>query len=481
MVDLDGVLGALHATARLLRNTSLSIDALLSQVCALLPPAMQFPEDAAARIRFGAIEHASPGFAEVRACLARELETPGGRGTIEVGYRSPHPDAQEGPFLAGERALVDSLAEILGAELEHRITSQAAVDRQAKLALAVETANLGMWEWDVDADRVVWSPETAAMAERTTLEGRFGEHMHLVHPDDRERVRATLLATLDHPGRIFDQEFRFMRGDGRAVWVCARTTNVAATPDRGPRVIAILADITRRKLLEERVAQLQKLEAMGRVAAGVAHDFNNLLFVLQVSASELLEMLPAGDESHAIVREIAEVVGRGEALTKQLLAFGRKSETLPVVLEPDAVIRTAEPMLRRLIGPEIELVTDLACPSQIFADATQLGQAIMNLVVNARDAIGERGKITIKTRLSHLPDTGGNHATISVADTGHGIAPEAKARLFEPFFTTKASGVGTGLGLAVVFGVVQQCNGFVTVDSEPGAGAEFHIHIPTRT
>jgi PAS domain S-box-containing protein len=502
MVDPDGVdlalrhrervkeLAALHATARLLRNTSLSIDALLSQICALLPPAMQFPDDTSARIRFGAFEHTTAGFGDVQARLVRELETTdGGRGLLEVGYRSPHPDAQEGPFFAEERALVDSIAEILGAELERRVTEQAALDRQAKLALAVSAAKLGLWEWDIAKNHVVWSPESAAMVQRTAVEGRFAEHSFLVHEEDRDRVMATLQAALENPHGTFDQEFRFPRADGGAVWVGARAAHVAATSERGARVIAILTDITRRKLLEDRIAQLQKLEAMGRVAAGVAHDFNNLLFVLQVSASELLELIPADDERHTIVSEMAEVVGRGEALTKQLLAFSRKSEVLPILLEPDAVIRRAEPMLKRLIGAEMELVTDLDCATHIFADPTQLGQAIMNLVVNARDAMTEPGTITIRTRISQIDDvqargyinvTAGRHATITVADTGHGIPPELKARLFEPFFTTKPAGKGTGLGLAVVFGVVQQCNGFVSVDSEPGAGAQFHIHIPAH-
>ena len=468
---------ALHAGARLLRNTSLSIDALLSHICALLPPAMQFPEDACARIRFGSHEHATEGCDDVQVCLANELATSDGRkGTLEVGYRSRRRTAE---LLTEERALVDSVTEILGAELERRVTLQAAADRQAKLALAFATANLGLWEWDVDSGQVVWSPESAAMADTPAIEGLFWANSHLIHPDDRERVRGALSAVTTVPGRVVDEEFRFARETGRDVWVSARATHVAATAERGARVIAILADVTRRKLLEARVAQLQKLEAMGRVAAGVAHDFNNLLFVLQVSASELLETLPADDDRHEIVREMVEVVGRGEALTKQLLAFGRKSETLPVMLEPDVVIRRAEPMLKRLVGPQIELVTDLDCPIQIFADATQLGQAVMNLVVNARDAMTDSGTITIRTRVTEL-EGGGRHATITVADTGHGIPPEVKDRLFEPFFTTKAAGKGTGLGLAVVFGVAQQCGGSVSVDSEPGNGARFHVNIPAR-
>jgi PAS domain S-box-containing protein len=451
---------------------------------------MQFPDDASARIRFEATEHTTAGFSDVQARLVRELETSDGlRGVLEVGYRSPHPDAQEGPFFAEERALVDSIAEILTSELERRVMQQAATDRQAKLALAVSTAKLGLWEWDISNDHVVWSPESAAMVDRTAVEGRFAEHSYLIHEQDRGRVMALLTSAVANPGRVYDEEFRLPRADGSMVWVGGRATHVPATQERGPRVIGILSDITRRKLLEERISQLQKLEAMGRVAAGVAHDFNNLLFVLQVSASELLELIPADDERHELVREIAEVVGRGEALTKQLLAFSRKSEVLPILLEPDVVIRRAEPMLKRLIGPEMDLVIDLDCPTQIFADATQLGQAIMNLVVNARDAMTQPGTITIRTRLAQIDDTqatgytnatAGPHARITVADTGHGIRPELKDRLFEPFFTTKPAGKGTGLGLAVVFGVVQQCNGFVSVDSEPGAGAQFHIHIPAH-
>jgi PAS domain S-box-containing protein len=482
-------LTALHDIARLLRDTSLPVAALVARVAARLPPAMQFIDDTTARVAYGDIHSATPGFANTPWVLRRAFATADGtNGMIEIAYNSAHPDEQEGPFLSEERALIDSIADILRAELDRRSVDLAVRDRDAKLVLAAATADLAVWEWSVEDNIVTWSPELVRMLGRDSTGMGLGES-EMIYAEDRQRVVQTVRDAVANPDRLFELEFRGVRVDRSIIWINARGRVLLGADGRPKRVLGILADVTRRKALEEGLMQLQKMEAMGRVAAGVAHDFNNVLGVIMLNTSELLEVLPPDHPCHAIASEISEVLGRGVGLTQQLLAFSRKSEVMPVALDPNTVIRRAEPMLRRLVGTRAQLLLELSSTPEVIADPTQLDQIVMNLVVNARDAIQDGGTVTVATRVTDIDAeiasanakaAPGTHVVISVADTGHGMTPETKARLFEPFFTTKPVGKGTGLGLSVVFGVVQQSNGFVTVDSEPGQGARFDVHLPAR-
>jgi PAS domain S-box-containing protein len=474
-------LAALHDIARLVRDTSLSVEELLSRVVARVPAAMQFPADCTARIAYGDTVVTTPGFTEGAAVLRRTSET----GVIEVAYGSAHPEEHEGPFFAEERALIDSIADIVCAELSRRVAQGVAHDREAELAFAATTADLSLWEWSIDDDRVTWSPELVRLLGFDGSGTTLGANAEAIHPDDREQTIDVARNALADPDRVFDVEFRVRSVGGGLVWVGARGRVLQGTEGRPTRVLAIVADITRRKTLEEGVVHLQKMEAMGQVASGVAHDFNNLLAAATMNLDELRHSFDAADPRAELVSEISEVLERGAALTQQLLAFSRKSELKLAVVHPDLVIRRAEPMLKRLVGMHIQLVLELGATRSVMADPTQLDQIVMNLVVNARDATADGGTITIATHVEEV-DSGrvrafakaqaGPHVVISVSDTGHGMSEETKARLFEPFFTTKKS--GTGLGLAVLFGVVQQSNGFVTVDSAPGNGARFRVYLP---
>jgi CheY-like chemotaxis protein len=233
------------------------------------------------------------------------------------------------------------------------------------------------------------------------------------------------------------------------------------------------------------------MEAVGRLAGGVAHDFNNLLTVISGNCDLILSSARADDPNRGPLTDIRAAGERAANLTRQLLAFSRKQVLEPKLVDVHDVIADMERMLRRLIGEDIALVTDLAAdPSWVMVDPGQLEQVLVNLAVNARDAMPQGGRITIATRIV-LPEERVDveetarrrvrpRVAISVADTGTGIAPEVRLRLFEPFFTTKAVGKGTGLGLATVYGIVKQSGGDVTVDSEPGKGATFTIVLPSH-
>jgi len=233
-----------------------------------------------------------------------------------------------------------------------------------------------------------------------------------------------------------------------------------------------IIDITKRKLLEEQLRQSQKMEAVGRLAGGVAHDFNNLLTVITLSSHMLLEVLkssaPAG-----LVKDIIDAAERASGLTRQLLTFGRKDVLAPKVLDVNASVREAESMLRRLIGEDILLVVELEPDAwPVTIDPGHLGQVLMNLSVNARDAMPRGGTLVIRTMNIE------QHVCLRVSDSGMGMPPEVLARVFEPFFTSKGVGKGTGLGLAVVHGIVDQSGGRIEVESEPNRGTTFSIYLP---
>jgi signal transduction histidine kinase/CheY-like chemotaxis protein len=239
---------------------------------------------------------------------------------------------------------------------------------------------------------------------------------------------------------------------------------------------------------EDQLRQAQKLEAVARLAAGVAHDFNNILTAISGHSELLLRQLPSGDARRRNAEQIEKCAYMAAALTRQLLTFSRKQAIEPRILNLNDIIQNIERMLCRLIGEDIEFRAALdAALGNIKADPGQLEQVIMNLGVNARDAMPRGGKITITTANVTLDETGlkqaagseqGNYVLLAIADTGTGMTPEVKAHLFEPFFTTKAPGKGTGLGLATCFGIVKQSGGLIEVESELGQGTTFRIYFP---
>ncbi len=269
-------------------------------------------------------------------------------------------------------------------------------------------------------------------------------------------------------------EARTTRGALRTV---AMIVSLEPAPVDWSRVIVSFLDITDRKLLERELLHAQKLESLGRLAGGVAHDFNNLLMVISGYSDMLLSEgeLPEGVQS--ALAEIRNAGRRGAELTGQLLAFSRKQHGRPRILDVNLLIRESLPMLERLIGADITLVVRLQdAPWNIKADPGQLHQVLMNLVMNAREAMPGGGTLTVDT--SNFAGAEGNYLLLEIGDTGHGMDAATRQHLFEPFFTTKRGNSGTGLGLATVFGVVTQAGGHLSVRSEPGAGATFSLYFP---
>jgi len=310
-----------------------------------------------------------------------------------------------------------------------------------------------------------------------------------IHADDLQRVVAANQAVLDEGHAMV--EFRFRRKDGIWIWLHDEKRVLFDPENRPSEVVGSWMDVTARVRLEEQLRQSQKMEAIGQLAGGVAHDFNNLLTVISGNTDLLLSDMPTDDPRRAALADVRAAGERAANLTRQLLAFSRKQILEPKLVDVHEVVSGIEKMLRRLIGEDVELLTDLAAdPSWVKVDPGQLEQVVMNLAMNARDAMPRGGRLTIRTRNVDpkepvdLEETAGRQlrpkVAISISDTGTGIPPEVKTHLFEPFFTTKGVGKGTGLGLATVFGIVKQSGGDITVESEPGKGATFTVILPSQ-
>lgn len=251
------------------------------------------------------------------------------------------------------------------------------------------------------------------------------------------------------------------------------------------QMVGVAEDITDRKKLEAQFRQAQKMEAVGQLAGGVAHDFNNLLTVINGCCELLLAEASAHDSQYSLLIEVQEAGKRAAALTRQLLLFGRKAITTPIVLNLNGVVDSFGAMLRRVLGEDIALITVLAPRlHRVKADPGQLEQVLLNLAVNARDAMPEGGQLLLKTSNAELgPEEGadgkpGSYVLLSVTDTGCGMSEEVRAHLFEPFFTTKGVGKGTGLGLATAFGIIKQAGGHIRVETAVGHGSTFTILLP---
>src|SRR5579859_73964 len=373
---------------------------------------------------------------------------------------------------------------------ERKATEVALRESEERLRLALEAAHLGMWEWDPESDAVFWDDRHCSLFGLTpqASPATATKFIELVYPEDREWVRHAVREALRHD-EAYGAEYRVRWPDGREHWLASagrvlhRDGNSKARRMRG-----ITYDVTDRRGLEEHLRRAQKMEAIGQLAGGVAHDFNNLLMVIRGHV-ELLLNRPGIDPGTARNAEaIQKASDRAAGITQQLLAFSRKQVLQARVIEMRSVVSDIANLLRRLLGPMVEFRLQLpAEPLWVRADESQLEQVVLNLAINARDAMPTGGTVTaIIDRVAgdspHVRRRPGmpaiDYIRLRVIDTGTGMDAATQARIFEPFFTTKEFGKGTGLGLATVYGVVKQSDGWIWVDSMLGVGTTFEIFLP---
>jgi PAS domain S-box-containing protein len=403
-------------------------------------------------------------------------------------------------FAAGTTtALHDEAGELIGFtkvmrdQTTWKETEEALRRSEARYRLVARASREAIWDWNLISDQIEWNEglEHIFGHRLDSVPADAGWWLERVHPDDRARVAGSLRNAIEGDGEFWVDEYRFERADGSYATVTDRGIVARDQQGRGYRMLGTMADFTDRRRAEEKLAQAQRIEAVGRLAGGIAHDLNNMLTTIVGYSMFLEQSLAADDEDRrADIAEIRRAADRSAALTRSLLAFARRELIRPQTLDLNEVIRDVERVLRPALGEGVKIELQLAAEdATVFADRGRLEQVVLNLAFNARDAMPAGGRLTISTQNVTLgreearrhPGTEiipGPYVRLIMADTGHGMEPATLSRIFEPFFTTKDVGEGTGLGLATVYGTVKQAGGFVWAYSEPDHGASFTVYLP---
>ena len=360
---------------------------------------------------------------------------------------------------------------------------------EERLRLAVRVAAMGIWELRFPTRTLIWAPEVRDIfgVPADAPQPSFEDAARFTHPEDRSRVEEQMVLLL--AGKPIQIDHRINRPDGGVRWI--EVTGKAEFDEAGQpvRCLGVIRDVTERHQLEGQFLQSQKMDAVGRLSGGVAHDFNNVLMIITGYADLLKDRVGSDERLRPMIEAILKAANRAASLTHQLLAFSRKQILSPKILDLNSVLADLDKMLPRLIGDDIDLeMVPGNGLGRVMADASQIQQVVMNLVVNARDAMPDGGRLTIETANAEWDEKSGQEygmeakagsfVLLSVADNGMGMDRETRAHLFEPFFTTKSVDKGTGLGLSIVYGVVKQSGGFIRVDSQPGQGTTFKIYLP---
>lgn len=358
---------------------------------------------------------------------------------------------------------------------------------QQKLRIHFEHTPLAVVEWDLEFRVTAWNPSAERIFGYSRQEA-MGKHANfIVPPEYRQQVDQVGKELMQQTGGTRSTNDNITKDGAR---ISCEWYNTPLVDDSGRvlGVASLVQDVTERVALEERLRQSQKMEAVGRLAGGVAHDFNNLLTVILGYSQIVADGVPAGSQLAESTAQIKSAADRASGITRQLLAFSRKQVLSPRVINLNDTMMNLDSLLRRLIGEDIEVLTVPASDlGSVKADPGQIEQVIMNLALNARDAMPNGGKLTLETAnvtldeayaQRHRPTEPGRYVMLAVTDTGHGMSEETQARIFEPFYTTKEVGKGTGLGLSMVYGIIKQSGGNIWVYSEPDRGTSFKIYLP---
>ena len=375
----------------------------------------------------------------------------------------------------------------------HIVSESPSPTRDDYFAFVARATNDAVRDWNVKSGALSWPQGLESLfGHDASIRNDVGFWQQNIHPADRARIAESIRVSLAGSSDHWSGEYRFRRADGNYINVLERALILRAADGAPERLIGALMDVTARKQLQDQLCRSQKMEAFGQLAAGVAHDFNNFLTTILGYGDLLLHERQIKGALADHVVEIRAAAGRASVLTQQLLAFSRRQPLEPVVVDVNSIITNLERSLLRLIGENIFVVCHLHHEKEgahIKADPNQMTQIILNLAVNARDAMPDGGQLTLETGIVDLTtetqspfDCGkfapGQYVLIKIADTGVGMSEEVKAHLFEPFFTTKGDDGRSGLGLATCYGIVHQSGGHLRVESEPGQGTTVQIYLP---
>lgn len=491
-------LTVLHGAARLLQAERPMTKEFLADLARLLPPGWQHVEVCEARVVCGALEAATEGWRETEWKQSAAFSGGGRQGTLEVTYLEERPLAAEGPFLKEERALLQSVAEMLSSHLDHRWAVAALSQRETQLRVLFESAGIGMALVDPDGRPIKCNPAFERFLGYSAAELAEMRISDFTHPDYTATDHELYLALKTGERDSYEIEKRYVRKDGTVVWGRLTASAVRGPDRRLQHAIGMVQDITAYKkseadrvLLEGQLRHAERLQSLGTLTGGIAHDFNNILSAIRGNLRVAEGELAAGHPVRDRLVEIEKAARRATDLVRQVLTFSRREPPKREVIQLRPVVEEAVNLLRTSFSPKVEIQTDFEGDTEyVSADASQIHQVVLNLGTNAahslRDGVG-----VVRFCLDHVdidaelkrqsPDLSlGPYVRLSVTDTGCGMEGATLERMFEPFFTTKAAGKGTGLGLSVVHGIVKSHDGAFVVSSRPEAGTTFQVYFPVN-
>lgn len=395
------------------------------------------------------------------------------------------------PFIIENAKMrLETAARLIGEIVERKQAEKALAESEEKLRLALEAANDGIWEWNLQEETMQWSPrcfnQLGYKPDEFTI--NYNTFFDMIHPDDSQRV-ADKIKQKRIKNDVFSEEFRLKAKDESWKWILCRGKTIQRDEENKPvRIIGTQADITERRLAEERLSQMEKMDSIGQLAGGIAHDFNNQLSGV-MGFADMLKTKIDDPAQKLYVENILKGAGRAADLTSQLLAFSRKGKYRDVEIHLHIIVQEVIEILQRSIDKKIEMKQVLkACPATTRGDPSQIQNALLNLALNGADAMPEGGELIFATTNTSLDEkrcskapydiSPGDYVCVSVTDTGTGMSRETLKKIFEPFYTTKEAGKGTGMGLAAVYGTVKHHQGAVQVTSSIGKGSTFSLYLP---
>jgi two-component system cell cycle sensor histidine kinase/response regulator CckA len=428
---------------------------------------------------------------ENRPRLAAEIDRLAHADTVTTEWQAQRKDGTRFISEVTAKRLPDGRMQAFARDITDRKLAEAALrESESRLRRAVQAGRVGLWDWNLGTDRVYFSSEWKRQI--GYRDDEIGDHINewrrRVHADDVAGVFRGLQAFLISDAPEFEAEFRLRHKDGSYRRILTQASKLCGDNGQVAHIVGSHVDITERAELQAQFLQAQKMESVGRLAGGIAHDFNNLLTVINGLADLAISSIGDNDPLRPDLHEIRLAGDRAARLTRQLLALSRQQVLKPAVLNLSDLLAHMQEMLRRLIQEDIELVFALSRSlGSVKADPGQIEQVVLNLAVNARDAMPNGGRLMITTdnveldrtfAAAHPSVVPGLHVTLIVSDTGVGMDETTRKRIFEPFFTTKEKGKGTGLGLSTVYGIVKQSGGTIWVSSAPGQGTTFALYFP---
>ncbi|MGE0733248.1 MAG: ATP-binding protein [Alphaproteobacteria bacterium] len=479
-------LNCVFRVTEILARTELSFEKRLEKLLPVVIAGWQYPDHTHVRLVLASTQYASPGFIEGVARQTAEIEVKGvSIGVLTVSYDVDFPAADEGPFLKEERQLLEDIALRIGVAVDRAGIVRDMQQAEARLRFLSDRLPVRIAVSDWDTGDILYMNALAREEFDDHAIGKSQPNIADLYYDvaDRKRLRALLERDGSVAGFVLSTRFR---GEPRWTSVYAELMEF-----EGRRAIyAVRIDITEQRNAEEAMRRSQRLEAIGQLAGGIAHDFNNLLTALAMNLDLLKSEPSIGDAARKAVAMANTAIQRGANLTRHLLSFARKQELTPNRIEVAQLIAEQSPFIERTLGGHIKVnVQAHGSDLWLFADRGLFESALLNLAINARDAMPVGGTVTISIVATNIVEgapetvevTPGKYIEIAVADTGTGMSPEVIERAFEPFFTTKEIGRGTGLGLSMVHGFVRQSGGFTRIESEPGKGTTVRLFFPRDT